>query len=398
MTMPVSSHSSGFDCRFKTRLVFGVDSVNDVGRLAAETGARRVLLVTDAGIVTAGHAARVTKLLESAGLAVSLFDQVEENPTESCVEHAVEVARSAKIDTLIGLGGGSAMDTAKGCNFILTNGGRMADYWGFGKAPKPMLPMVAVPTTAGTGSECQSYALIADEKTHQKMACGDPKAAPRIAILDPRLTLSQPTAVAAHTGIDALAHAIESAVTKNRNLLSSMFSRGAFRLLAPGLPRVLSAPTDLEARGMMLLGAALAGIAIEHSMLGIAHSAANPLTAHCGIVHGEAVGIMLPAVVRFNSEEAAAREIYSSLIAELGNGSASGALVAHVEQLLNRAGIARSLEELQVERSMIGPLAEEAARQWTAQFNPRPTTVNDFVRLYEAAFERRSGDAACSST
>lgn len=389
MTVLEDLNGSGFDCRFKTRLVFGVDSVNDVGRLAGETGARRVLLVTDAGIVAAGHAARVAGLLEASGVTVSLFDKVEENPTESCVEHAAEVARSAKVDTLIGLGGGSAMDTAKGCNFILTNGGRMADYWGFGKAAKPMLPMLAIPTTAGTGSECQSYALIADDKTHQKMACGDPKAAPRIAILDPRLTLSQPPAVAAHTGIDALAHAIESAVTKNRNLVSSMFSREAFRLLAPGLPRVLSAPTDLEARGMMLLGAALAGIAIEHSMLGIAHSAANPLTAHYGIVHGEAVGIMLPAVVKFNSEEASAREIYSSLIVELGNGSASGTLVAHLEHLLNRAGIARSMEELRVERSMIGTLAEEAARQWTAQFNPRPAAVSDFVKLYEAAFERR---------
>ena len=396
MNVLANLNGSGFDCRFKTRLVFGVDSVNDVGQLAREMGARRVLLVTDAGIVAAGHAARVARGLESAGLTVSLFDQVEENPTEACVERAVEVARSAQVDTLIGLGGGSAMDTAKGCNFILTNGGRMRDYWGFGKAPKPMLPILAIPTTAGTGSECQSYALIADDQTHQKMACGDPKAAPRIAILDPRLTLSQPPAVAAHTGIDALAHAIESAVTKNRNPLSSMFSREAFRLLAPSLPRVLSAPADLEARGNMLLGAALAGIAIENSMLGIAHSAANPLTAHYGIVHGEAVGLMLPAVVRFNAQDPTTRQIYADLSAVIQPSEptrevGAEALAIHLESLLDRAGIARSLVELRVERSMIGTLAVEASRQWTAGFNPRATTQKDFAEIYEAVFERRAG-------
>src|SRR5205823_12868433 len=146
------------------------------------------------------------------------------------------------------------MDTAKGCNFLLTNGGRIQDYQGVGKARQPMLPLIAVPTTAGTGSECQSSALIVDEKTHQKMACLDPKAAPRIAILDPALTLSQPFRVTACTGIDALSHALETAVTKRQNPISNMFSREAFKLCIHAFPRVLADPKDLEARGEMLLG------------------------------------------------------------------------------------------------------------------------------------------------
>ena len=202
------------------------------------------------------------------------------------------------------------MDTAKGCNFLLTNGGQMKDYWGVGKATQPMLPLIAIPTTGGTGSECQSFALITDEATHQKMACGDPKAAARIAILDPALTLSQPRRVTACSGIDAIAHALETAVTKTRNPLSLIFSRAAFQLTMAGLPRVLEAPGDLDARSQMLWGAACGGTAIENSMLGAAHSAANPLTAHFGITHGQAVGMMLPQVVRFNAlDPAAARGI-----------------------------------------------------------------------------------------
>src|SRR5207248_3803517 len=147
--------------------------------LARDMRAKKVLLVTDPGIVAAGHAARAQASLKAAGLQIAVFDKAKENPTTKCVDDCMAVARAAGIDTLIGLGGGSSMDTAKGCNFLLTNGGHMQDYCGVGKASRPMLPLIAVPTTAGTGSECQSAALIADERTHQKMACLDPKAAAR---------------------------------------------------------------------------------------------------------------------------------------------------------------------------------------------------------------------------
>src|SRR6185295_2079352 len=161
----------------------------------------------------------------------------------------------------IGLGGGSSMDCAKGINFLYSCGGRMQDYWGEGKATGPLLPMVAVPTTAGTGSEAQSYALVADARTHAKMACGDKRAAFRVAILDPVLTLTQPPRVTALTGIDALAHALETYVTKRRNSFSLALSREAWRHLAPNLPRVLNDPNNLEARAAMQLGACLAGMA-----------------------------------------------------------------------------------------------------------------------------------------
>jgi alcohol dehydrogenase class IV len=383
---------AAFDYQPRTRIVFGVNSVERVGELAAGLAARKVLLVTDAGIVSAGHADRVRLKLEEQGMAVTCFQEVEENPGTRCVERCVGVARRFAVDTLVALGGGSSMDTAKGCNFVLTNGGQMKDYWGVGKAKLPMLPLIAIPTTGGTGSECQSFALITDEATHQKMACGDPKAAARIAILDPALTTSQPRRVTACSGIDAIAHALETSVTRARNPLSLVFSRAAFQLTMAGLPRVLRAPGDLEGRSQMLLGAACGGTAIENSMLGAAHAAANPLTAHFGIAHGQAVGMMLPHVVRFNALDPAAARGYAELGGAAGIGAPTEApeavserLAGRVESLLDLAELPRSLAGCGVQRDDLPRLAIEAAGQWTAQFNPRPVASADFESLYAAA-------------
>ena len=387
MTMPI-----GFDFQPRTRVIFGTGTVDRVGELARAIGTN-ALLVTDPGIVAAGHVERIRRSLDAAGVSVTIFDSVRENPTTREVDQCLEVARAARPELILGLGGGSSMDTAKGCNFILTNGGRMQDYWGVGKATKPMLPLIAVPTTAGTGSECQSFALIADETTHQKMACGDPKAAPRVAILDPWLTLTQPRQVAACTGIDAVAHAVETAVTKKRTELSWLYSREAFRLTATNLDHVFQQPDNLEARAAMQLGAAYAGMAIENSMLGAAHSAANPLTARFGVIHGHAVGIMLPHVVRFNAQQPDAAATYAELarfagLASCGDSTAKAidALIGRIESLLKAAELTYSLSERNIPSSSLPKLAEEAAGQWTAQFNPRPVTASDFEAIYAAAF------------
>ncbi|MDQ3622930.1 MAG: iron-containing alcohol dehydrogenase [Verrucomicrobiota bacterium] len=378
----MTMHTAGFDYQPRTRVVFGNDTLERVGESARDLGGKHVLVVTDKGIVEAGHVARALCFLEAAGLHATVYDQVRENPTTGDVDRCVEAAKAAGIDLIIGLGGGSSMDTAKGCNFILTNGGRMQDYQGIGKATRPMLPLIAVPTTAGTGSECQSFALISDEQTHQKMACGDPKAAARVAILDPLLTLSQPALVSACTGVDALAHALETAVTKKRNPLSAIFSREAFRLCMGGIERVLRNPHDVEARGMMQLGAAFAGTAIENSMLGAAHSAANPLTAHYGVVHGQAVGVMLPAVIAFNAEAPEVRARYLEHAAVAGMTSVEE-LIGRLKEILDLAGMRDTLGDYKIPASDFPQLAAEAAQQWTATFNPRPINAADFEKLYE---------------
>src|SRR5436190_3792541 len=317
--LPVPSlngHLPAFDYQPRTRVVFGPGKISELGTLAAELHAHRVLLVTDQGLETAGHPQKGIAALESAGLAVALFDDVHPNPTTLDVDRGLAIAQAAGIDLIVGLGGGSSMDCAKGINFLLTNGGRIEDYWGANKAQRPMLPMIAVPTTSGTGSEAQSYALIAHPKSHMKMACGDPKAACRIALLDPGLTISMPASVTAATGIDALSHAVESYVSTRRNPVSQLFSRQAWQLLTRGFPRVVAKADDLDARAQMLLGAHLAGAAIENSMLGAAHALANPLSAHFDVIHGVAIAVMLPHVIRFNAESAA--KLYADLAVDAG--------------------------------------------------------------------------------
>lgn len=367
-----------FDYHPLGRVLFGPGTLDRLPDAVQSVGGSRVLLVTDPGLEHVGHPQRAAKLLTDAGLFVALFDGVKENPTEREVDNGVAVARENRVDVIVAVGGGSSMDCAKGVNFILTNGGRMRDYKGHDKATKPMLPSVGIPTTSGTGSEAQSYALITDESTHMKMACGDKKAAFRVSILDPELTLSQPKGLTAVTGIDAVAHAIESFVCTKANPLSRMCSRAAFEHLEPHFETVLTSPSDLAARSQMQLGAYLAGMAIEASMLGVCHSCANPLTAHYGITHGVAIGLMLPHVIRFNA--AVAGEQYEQLY------GGAERLADRVAQLVRAAGLPTSLKECGVSDSILSVLADEANQQWTARFNPRPVTDKDILGLYQAAW------------
>jgi alcohol dehydrogenase len=377
-----------FDFHTPTRVMFGPGTLSRLGEVARDLGATRALLVTDPGLNAAGHPQRAQQSLRDAGLEVFVFDDVEENPTSKHVGIGVDYARSLNINLIVSVGGGSAMDCAKGINFILTNGGTMSDYKGFGRAKKPMLPSIGVPTTSGTGSEAQSFALIADEKTHLKMACGDRKAAFATAILDPEVTVTQPAKVTALTGIDALSHAVESYVTTRRNPVSQMFAREAWKLLEVNLEKVLHNPTGLEARGAMQMGAFLAGTAIENSMLGVCHSCANPLTAHYGITHGLAIGIMLPHVIRFNAQSVP--ELYSELLAEAGLqnghfGNDAETLALRLVQLMQLAELPTTLTDCGVSQGILPLLAEEASQQWTARFNPRPVTEVEIQELYEAA-------------
>jgi alcohol dehydrogenase len=382
-------HSFDFQC--PTRIVFGPGKLDELGPVAGANGWKRALVVSDPGIVKAGHTARGIQSLERFGIEVQLFAGVGENPTTSHVDAGLNVARDFRPDLIVGLGGGSSMDCAKGINFLYSCGGRMQDYWGEGKATAPLLPMIAVPTTAGTGSETQSYALIADAESGVKMACGDKRAAFRVAILDPELTVTQPPRVTALTGIDALAHAIETYVTKRRTAISLTFSREAWRHLAPSFVRVLDEPQNLSARADMQLGACLAGLAIENSMLGGAHALANPLTASFGIVHGEAVALMLPHVIRHNGRQVDAwyRDLVQSngpIAPRTDAENAADALAKFISGVSRRAGLAGTLTECGVGRDRLPQLAAAAAKQWTGKYNPVQLTETDFEQLYEKAF------------
>jgi alcohol dehydrogenase len=376
-----NSPPAPFDFQPHGRVVFGAGTLAQLGESVRSVGGSRVLLVTDPGLQSSGHPQRATNFLKEAGLEVFTFDGVKENPTEREVEAGVVFARTHAVDCIVAVGGGSSMDCAKGVNFLLTNGGKMADYRGHGKATLPMLPSVGVPTTAGTGSEAQSYALITDEKTHLKMACGDKKVAFRVSILDPEVTLSQPRGVSAVTGLDAVAHALESFVCTKRNAVSAVFSRAAWEYLGPNFERVIEAPSDMAARSAMQLGAHFAGAAIESAMLGVCHSCANPLTAHYGVTHGVAIGVMLPHVIRFNAAGPQTASLYTDL-----TGGSADALADRITAMLSAAGMPKTLRECGVSETILPVLADEANQQWTARFNPRPVTDADILKLYQAAW------------
>ena len=360
------------------RVLSGPGRLADLPAQVAELGVAKLLLVTDPGLEAAGHADRALAALAGT-VETIVFDGVKENPTSNEVEQGTEMARDHGIEAIVALGGGSAMDCAKGINFLYTNGGKMEDYWGLGKAERPMLPSLAVPSTAGTGSEAQSYALITQPATGRKMACGDPKARFRAVILDPEVASTAPRRVAAATGMDAVSHAIETAVSRRSNPVSRMLSRTAWRMISERFQPALATPGDLGSVAAMQLGAHLAGAAIEASMLGAAHAAANPLTARHHIIHGEAVGLMLPHVVRFNG--AARGPSYEDLEPD-----GSDRLAARVEEFRREAGLAEQLRERGVGQESIPELAEMATREWTGEFNPRPLTAADFEKLYEAAY------------
>lgn len=380
-----------FTTRRLPRLVVGPGALRQLARLAGEFGGHRALIVTDPGIMAAGYPSAVADSLMAEGIRPTIFDGVVENPTTEEVDLCVDVARHCQADLLIGLGGGSSMDTAKGGNFILTNGGEMADYRGRDLARKKMLPFLAVPTTAGTGSECQSFALIADPVTHQKMPCGDAKAMAAAAVLDPELTLTQPPLVTACTGLDALAHAVESYVSTAATPWSRLYAGRAYALVRTHLPVVLATPENREARAGMQLGAALAGAAIENSMLGCAHAAANPLTARFGVAHGHAVALMLPGVMRRNARQETTGALYQDLLTGAGMAATSGPeaaewMATEVEQWLALSGVGTHLSGCGVLAEEIPDLAQLAAQQWTAGFNPKVYAAGDFEALYREAY------------
>ncbi|MEO6726175.1 MAG: iron-containing alcohol dehydrogenase [Blastocatellia bacterium] len=388
-----------FDFHSRTRVIFGADAIKRLPQVARELHFNRALLVADSGMVECDYVEQATILLASASIAAFPFHDFGENPDTQMIEAGRAFAALHDVDSIIALGGGSSLDCAKGIGFMLAGGGQMRDYWGHGKLSAKlnaepmlplMLPMIGIPTTAGTGSDAQSYALISDAETHDKMACGDDLAAFKTVLLDPQLTVTMPRSLTAITGFDAISHAVESFVTKRRNPISDLFAREAWRLLEANYELVLAQPTDMEARGAMLLGSYYAGLAIENSMLGATHACANPLTKNYNTTHGVAIGLMLPHVVRWNKDVAGGRYKQLAMIAGLASADADKAnavesLARRLEQLRNAGELPNRLAAIGVAKSDLPRLSEEAAKQWTGGFNPRDWNFEGAMEVYEKA-------------
>lgn len=381
-----------FDITMKWRVVFAPGASGRVGELVHGFNAQRVMVVTDQGIQKAGLEGPLLKSLRNEKLDIAVFNKVEPNPTTKNVEDGFAMAKEFRPDIIIALGGGSSIDAAKAINILHTRGGQITSYRGVVTEGSSLQPLIAIPTTAGTGSEVTPFLLISDSGTHAKIVIRDFQAIPDIAVLDPNFTISLPRQTTILTGVDALVHGFESFVAKGTQFYSQALAMEAIQIIYTALPKVVKEPEDLDARGRMLLASNLTGMALALSYLGLAHSTANPLTRVAGMEHGLAVGLMLPYVIQFNEPVASNKYVrIASRILERGGPSepkeATLNLASSLKKFLINLGFPEDLKKAGVSEESLQEMAEEAFTQATVKSNPREASLEDIMGIYQSAFE-----------
>ena len=371
-------------------LVFGSGSIARIGEIAARHLGPRIALVTDAGLVRAGLLAKALHALEEAGIAVDVFDGVVADPPESVVLAAVERARVFEARAVIGFGGGSSIDVAKLVALLVASREDLSEIYGVGIAKGPRLPLLAVPTTAGTGSEVTPISIVTTG-AHEKKGVVSPLIIPDIALLDPDLTLNLPPHVTAATGIDAMVHAIEAytSISANSNPLSKALAKEALHLLGPNIERAVHHGHDGEARAAMLLGSMLAGQAFANSPVAAVHALAYPIGGHFGVPHGLSNALVLPHVLRFNASacERAYAELAPHAFPDLTEGAGADAFVEALAALCAKVGLRPRLRDVGIPQDALPMLAEDAMKQTRLLVNnPRPVSLDDARAIYEAAW------------
>ena len=374
-------------------IVFGEGAVADIGEIASRRGWRRVLLVTDRGLVSLGMIAPPLAALERAGVDVEVYSDVEADPPEQVVKTAAQAAAAHAADAVIGLGGGSSLDVAKLAALLAPGREELPAIYGVGNAKGPRLPLMLIPTTAGTGSEVTPIAIVTTG-TSEKMGVVSPVLLPDIALLDPALTWGLPPAVTAATGIDAMVHAIEAhaSASANNNPLSRALAKEALRLMGGAIERAVRDGGDRAARADMLLGSMLAGQAFANSPVAAVHALAYPIGGHFHVPHGLSNALVLAHVLRFNAETAG--HLYADIapivfphLAELGSQARGAAFAEELAGLSVRCGLQPRLRDLGIPGEALDLLADDAMKQTRLLVNnPRPLTRDDALAIYRAAW------------
>ncbi len=373
-----------------TAITFGAGSLSQLPEVLRPLG-RRPLVVTDPGIAASGILQQVLDVIAPVISGAETYSDVEANPSSETVERAAEAFRRAECDCLIAAGGGSAMDVGKVAAALVSHGGRVRDYEGVGKVPGPTVPVVAVPTTAGTGSEVTVFAVITDRERKIKMVLGSPHILPTAAVCDPLLTLSMPQPLTAATGIDALVHGIECYINTVVNPLAKSLALESIRLIGRSLRTAYGHGRDLQARYDMLLASTVAALAFTRTRLGNVHAMALPLGAHFDVPHGVATGLLLPYVMEWNLIACTATyPLIADALGEVTDGlsprAASEVAVDAVRQLNADIAIPERLRDVGVTRDAIGTLADDSMKSGNIAVNPRLTRRDDIVHLFEQAF------------
>ena len=381
---------SGFTFNTTPSIRMGAGLLDELGAMAKALCGEQVLLVTDPGMLATGIVERALASLEAAGVATTVFSDVKADPPEAVVMAAVEAAKGQ--GGVIGLGGGSSIDVAKLAALLASNGGTLAEAYGVNMAKGPRLPLIAVPTTAGTGSEVTPISIVTTGAS-EKMGVVSPLIIPDVALLDPELTRDLPAPVTAATGIDAMVHAIEAyaSASANNNPVSRALACEALRLMGGALETAVKAPHDMEARGDMLLGSLLAGQAFANSPVAAVHALAYPIGGHFKVPHGLSNALVLPHVLRFNA--VTAPNAYAELapitfpkLAGLGPQEAAVAFAQELADLSKRCGLPEGLSGVGITADDIPLLARDAMNQTRLLVNnPREVTLAYAQAIYEAA-------------
>ena len=375
-----------------SKQLVGKSSASQVGAEVKTLGGRKALIVTDPGVIKAGLHSVVVESLKKDDVDVGVYDGVEPEPPARVVDDAVTMARDGHYDIIVGIGGGSSLDAAKGVALMVANEGKILDYAGLNMFRKRGIPKVLIPTTAGTGSEATWVCVLTDENENSKKSFYSTFLLPELAILDPSLTVSLPPSVTADTGLDALTHAIESYVSVNRTPYSEIMAREAVSLISANLPRAYAKSTDMRARHNMLLASNLAGMAFTSGGLGATHGLAYPLGTRYHMAHGRSNAIMLPHVMSYNliGNLAGYRDIAELMGEEIKGLSlyeAAELAVLAVKRLLAVVNISSRLSDYGIKEEDVPLLAEEAMRQ--SRFfvpNPRNLSETDIKGIYEKAY------------
>ncbi len=384
----MTSSLTSFSYHNPTAIEFGWGALARLPDLVKSVGGRRALVVGDPGVAQAGLVNRVVAALGEA-IPVTTFTDVESDPDARSVDAGVQLARSRECDVIIGIGGGSAMDVAKVIGVMLTNPGNIRDYNGMGKIGQPGAPVIAIPTTSGTGSELTIWSVLSDKEQKTKFGVGSVLNCARIALLDPELTMSLPPAITAATGIDALTHALESYVNTATQPISEAMSEQSMALIARSLRLAVAQPGNKEARADMLLASTIAAMAFNSTRLGLAHAFAMPLGSRFHIPHGLANAIMLPAVMRFNlpgnlAKFARIAQIFGERTDGLSLREAAERSVIAIEQLQADIGITAKLGDFHMTEADLHDVAAEAMLSGNVAVNPRKPTLEDMKALLRA--------------
>ncbi|HCX89868.1 MAG TPA: alcohol dehydrogenase [Deltaproteobacteria bacterium] len=381
-----------FDFKIIPEIVFGNGASEKVGAEARKRGGTKALVVVDPGIIRAGLFDRIEESLTKEGIEVTVFDGVEPEPQIEIADQCAQLGRDKGCDLVVGIGGGSAMDTAKATSILLTNDGKVRDYQGLDLVKKPGVPKIMIPTTAGTGSEVTFTAVFTDKNTKSKAGVNSKYLFADLAFLDPKLTLSLPPEVTAFTGMDALTHAIEAYTSLSSNSFVDLFALEAIRLISDNLHKAVTDGQDIEARGSMLKGSLFGGIALANAGVGAAHALAYPMGGEHQVPHGIANGLLLPYVMEFNLESNI--EKFSRIAEAMGERNQGfSALefaeksVSAVKKLVEDVKVPTRLRELGIPESAIEGLSSGAMKVTRPiENNPRKVTKEDAIEIYKRAY------------